>query len=66
MSIQPFTISIPQSTMDDLRERSARTRWIVEVESSSWEHGISLEYLKELTDYWLDYRSRGMVGQLCR
>lgn len=54
MSIQPFTIAIPQSTLDDLRERLAHTRWIDEVESSSWEHGISLEYMRELTDYWLE------------
>ena len=52
MSIQPFTIAIPQSTLDDLHERLARTRWIDEVEGSSWDYGISLEYMKELVDYW--------------
>ncbi len=52
MTIQPFTIAIPQSTLDDLHERLARTRWIDEVEESSWEYGISLEYIKELADYW--------------
>jgi pimeloyl-ACP methyl ester carboxylesterase len=52
MTIQPFTIAIPQSTLDDLHERLARTRWIDEVEESSWEYGISLEYMKELADYW--------------
>ena len=52
MTIQPFTIAIPQSTLDDLHERLARTRWIDEVEGFSWEYGISLEYMKELADYW--------------
>jgi hypothetical protein len=36
MSIQPFTIAIPQATLDDLRERLARTRWTDEVEGSGW------------------------------
>ena len=52
MRSQPFTIAIPQSTLDDLHERLARTRWIDEVEGFSWEYGISLEYMKELADYW--------------
>ena len=53
MSIRPFTITIPQSTLDDLHERLARIRWTDEVEGSGWAHGISLEYMKELADYWL-------------
>jgi epoxide hydrolase len=53
MSIQPFTIAIPQSVLDDLRERLARIRWIDEVQEASWSHGISLEYMRELADHWL-------------
>ena len=32
MSIQSFTIDIPQATLDDLRERLARTCWPDEIE----------------------------------
>ena len=52
MSIQPFTIAIPQATLDDLRARLARTRWTDEVEGSGWTHGADLGYMKELADYW--------------
>ena len=52
MSIQPFTIDIPQATLDDLRERLARTRWPDEAENSGWNYGTNLAYLKELVDYW--------------
>ena len=52
MSIQPFTIAIPQATLDDLRERLARTRWSVEIEGAGWDYGISLDYMKELANYW--------------
>jgi len=51
-AIRPFTIAIPQSTLDDLRERLARTRWTDEVAGSGWDYGISLAYMKELVDYW--------------
>jgi pimeloyl-ACP methyl ester carboxylesterase len=53
MSIQPFTINIPQATLDDLHERLARTCWPDEAEGSGWAYGISLAYMKEVADYWL-------------
>ena len=53
MSIQPFKITIPQATLDDLRERLARTRWPDEAEGSGWTYGISLVYMKDVADYWL-------------
>src|ERR1700736_4140397 len=52
MSIQPFTIAIEQVTLDDLRERLARTRWPDEAEHAGWTYGTNLGYLKELVDYW--------------
>lgn len=52
MSVQPFTIAIPQATLDDLHERLARTRWTDEVEGTGWTYGTDLAYLKELVDYW--------------
>ncbi len=52
MSIQPFSIAIPQAILDDLRERSARTRWPDETEGSGWNYGTNLGYMKELVHYW--------------
>jgi pimeloyl-ACP methyl ester carboxylesterase len=52
MSIQSFKIAIPQATLDDLRERLARTRWPDEVERAGWDYGTNSGYLKELVDYW--------------
>jgi len=43
MSIQSFKIAIPQATLDDLRERLARTRWPDEVEGAGWDYGTNLE-----------------------
>ena len=53
-SVQPFTIKIPQSTLDDLHKRLANTRWLAEVEGAGWDYGTNLAYLKELVAYWRD------------
>lgn len=61
INIQPFTIHIAQHTLDDLRERLARTRWPDEVEEAGWEYGTNLEYLKSLMAYWhhqFDWRAQ--------
>ena len=51
-SIRPFTIDIPQSDLDDLRERLERTRWPDELPDVGWRYGVPLSYLKELAEYW--------------
>lgn len=51
-SINPFTINIPQSVLDDLQERLKWTRWTDEVKDSGWSMGTNLGYMKELANYW--------------
>jgi pimeloyl-ACP methyl ester carboxylesterase len=52
MTIQPFTIAIPQADLDDLRERLARTRWPSQLPGVGWSRGVPLDYLKDLAEYW--------------
>ena len=52
MKPQPFQIDVPQTVLDDLGERLARTRWPNEVEGTAWDYGANLGYMKELVDYW--------------
>jgi len=54
MSVQPFDVSVPQETLDDLRERLGRTRFPDEVSGAGWDYGANLAYLRELCDYWRD------------
>ena len=67
MHVQAFAINIPQTTLDDLRERLARTRWPDEVQRAAWDYGTNLGYLKELVDYWqhaFDWRAQeAMLNQ---
>src|SRR5258708_4023669 len=61
MRVQAFTITIAQSTLDDLRERLARTRWPDEVQGAGWDYGTNLDYLKALVAYWqnqFDWRAQ--------
>ncbi|MBC8161183.1 MAG: epoxide hydrolase [Roseiflexaceae bacterium] len=61
MSVQPFTIGVPQATLDDLHERLVRTRWPDEVADVGWDYGTNLAYLKELVEYWqnqFDWRAQ--------
>jgi pimeloyl-ACP methyl ester carboxylesterase len=51
-SIHPFHVDIPESDLDDLRHRLARTRWPEDAPSPGWEYGIPLGYVRELAEYW--------------
>jgi microsomal epoxide hydrolase len=58
---EAFEISVPQSDLDDLRERLSSTRWIAELGKGGWDYGLSVEYLRELVRYWqheFDWRAQ--------
>ena len=52
MNVQPFQVSVPEADLEDLQERLARTRWPGELPGVGWDRGVSLDYFKELTEYW--------------
>ncbi len=51
---EPFTVSIPDSELEDLRERLAKTRWPLEAKAAPWTYGASLAYMKDICAYWKD------------
>ncbi|MBD2701676.1 epoxide hydrolase [Spirosoma sp. BT702] len=50
--IHPFTISVDESTLADLRSRLAKTRWPDQIANEKWEMGTNEAYLQELCTYW--------------
>ncbi|MET7771831.1 epoxide hydrolase family protein [Nocardia sp. NPDC005366] len=59
--IHPFRIDIPDTDLDDLKDRLARTRWIDDLPGTGWERGVPASYLRELAGYWgekFDWRAR--------
>ena len=52
--LEPFTVSVDDKVIEDLKKRLALTRWPDEIPDSAWQYGSSLAYLKELVEYWLN------------
>ena len=51
--LEPFRVEIPQSELDDLKDRLARTRWPDELDGAGWTYGVPLDYVRELVDHWI-------------
>src|SRR6185369_7175667 len=59
--IRPYRVEVPQSDLDDLHERLARTRWPDELPGVGWRRGVPLSYLQGLAEYWrsgFDWRAQ--------
>ncbi len=57
----PFELHVPDAVLADLGERLARTRWPDEPPLAPWSTGASVEYLKQLVEYWrtgFDWRAQ--------
>jgi pimeloyl-ACP methyl ester carboxylesterase len=52
MTPTPFALHVPDTVLDDLRERLGRVRWPDEVPDAPWRYGTDLAYLKSLVAYW--------------
>jgi pimeloyl-ACP methyl ester carboxylesterase len=50
--VRPFTVSVPDLEIDDLKQRLARTRWPDPETVGDWSQGVRLENAKSLVDYW--------------
>lgn len=53
-NLTTFNLSVPQSVLDDLKDRLKNTRWPGEAEGSDWHFGTSEAYMKELVNYWIN------------
>jgi len=51
-AIRPFRVEVPDSVLDDLRDRLVRTRWPDQIPGSGWDYGTDLTYLQDLCEHW--------------
>jgi len=74
VAVRPYTISVPDEVLVDLKERLTRTRWPEKIEGAAgWEYGTDVAYLRELCDYWAngydwrewENRLNSIPGYLC-
>jgi pimeloyl-ACP methyl ester carboxylesterase len=50
--VRPFTVSIPDAAIDDVRQRLARTRWPDPETVGDWSQGVRVENARSLVDHW--------------
>lgn len=51
---RPFTLSVPDEVIADLKARLRKTRWPDEPPLEPWFAGTSVAYLKQLVEYWIE------------
>lgn len=51
-AIEPFHLHIPESELEDLRQRLAHTRWPEKEPVGDWSQGAPLKNMRELCDHW--------------
>jgi epoxide hydrolase len=63
-AIRPFTIDIPQSQLDDLKDRLERAQWPDELPGDG-DYGVRQSYIRSLADHWRTrYDWRSLEAQL--
>jgi hypothetical protein len=58
---QPFILRVPDSDLEDLRQRLAHTRFPDAAPGEPWLYGTDVDYLRSLVDYWrgpFDWRAQ--------
>jgi pimeloyl-ACP methyl ester carboxylesterase len=66
-ALRPFTISIPDSEIDDLKQRLARTRWPDPETVADWSQGVRVGNARTLIHHWArDYDWRRVESELNR
>ena len=50
----PFSLSVPDTALADLRERLARTRFPDQAPDAPWAYGADVGYMRNLVEYWRD------------
>jgi epoxide hydrolase len=63
--VRPYRVEVSQADLDDLRARLARVRWPDELPHAGWDHGVPLDYVRGLVEYWrTDYDWRAHEARL--
>lgn len=52
-SVQPFTLDVADSDLDDLRHRLDIARWPAEIADAGWDYGTEQAFLKTVIDHWI-------------
>ncbi len=65
-TLHPFTIEVPDTDLQDLRDRLARTRLPHPLPGDGWERGVPVGVLRDLVDRWAAHDWRASEERLNR
>ena len=51
--IKPFKIDISNKILEEIKAKVKNYPWHEMPDDGGWEYGTNLDYLKELSDYWV-------------
>lgn len=64
LTFTPFTVTIPDSDLEDLRDRLGRTRFAAETPVSGWSAGTPTSYLRSMVEAWETFDWRAVESRL--
>jgi epoxide hydrolase len=62
--IRPFTITIPEDALEDLRSRLARTRFAASAPGDAWDYGTPTSYLRDMVARWQEFDWRAQEARM--
>src|SRR3954466_1431491 len=62
--IRPFTITIPEAALEDLRTRLENTRYAVPAPGDGWEYGTPVSYLHVMVERWKSFDWRAQEARM--
>ena len=51
--IKPFTVSVPESTLEEIYKKIKNYPWKEMPNLDDWEYGSNLNYMKDFSKYWI-------------
>ena len=52
--IRPFKINISNKIIENINKKVSEYPWHEMPDDSGWAYGTNLEYMKEISKYWVD------------
>jgi pimeloyl-ACP methyl ester carboxylesterase len=62
--IRPFTITVSEESLADLRSRLDHTRYAVAAPGDGWEHGTPVSYLQDMVERWKGFDWRAQEARM--
>jgi pimeloyl-ACP methyl ester carboxylesterase len=61
---RPFRVEVPQTDLDDLRDRLGRTRYAPSATGDAWDYGTPTSYLRDMVERWKSFDWRAVEARL--